>query len=174
MSVRYLIVAAIAVCAASARGPAADKPAVPNKLAPLERFAGEWVVDGKWSDGSRLHARNIYEWGLGKKIMKTRTFVQNGASEYQRYEGILAWHPEKKCIFQIYFAFDGSMRESVIEAKDKDTLHIGWVPFHKKKPSPVRQVVTFLDKDSFRWVVSLKDGKGWKQLIYATWKRKKS
>ena len=49
---------------------------------------------------------------------------------------------------------------------------VGWVPYDKAKPSRVRQVITFLDKDSFQWVVSIKDGEEWKQLINATWKRK--
>jgi hypothetical protein len=173
MRTRHLFLAALTLCASAAGGAAADKPAAANPLAALERFAGEWVVDGKWADGSPLHARTVYEWGLGKKIMKARTFVQNGASEYQRYEGILAWHPEKKCLFQISFAFDGALSENRIETKGPDTLRIGWVPFHKDKPARVRQVITFQGKDRFRWVVSLKSGTEWKQLIDATWKRKK-
>jgi hypothetical protein len=144
-----------------------------DKLAPLARFAGEWEVDGKWSDGSSLHARSVYTWSLGKKIMTAKTFVRNGDKEYQRYEGVLSWHPQKKSLFQISFSYDGSITETLIESKDANTLHIGFVPFTPGKPSPVRQVLRFLDNDRFQWTVSLKDGDGWKQLIHATWKRKK-
>ncbi|HEV3262632.1 MAG TPA: hypothetical protein VG013_37680 [Gemmataceae bacterium] len=167
-----LAVAALAVLIAAGRSAAEDKPTAVNKLAALERFAGEWVVDGQWSDGTSLHARGVYEWGLGKKIMKARTFVTDHGKEYQRYESVMAWHPEKKSLFEISFAFDGGVSEVPIESKDKDTLHIGWVPYDKGKPSRVRQVITFLDKDSFQWVVTIKDGEEWKQLIDATWKRK--
>jgi len=167
-----LAAVALAVLVAAGRLAAADTPAAVNKLAALERFAGEWVVDGKWYDGTSLHARGVYEWGLGKKIMKTRTFVTDHGKEYQRYESVMAWHPEKKSIFEISFAFDGELTEVLIESKDKDTLHIGWVPYDKGKPSRLRQVIKFLDKDSFRWVVSFKQNDDWKQIIDATWKRK--
>jgi hypothetical protein len=153
--------------------PADDRPANDNKLAALERFAGEWTVEGKWSSGDQLHARAAYEWGLGKRIMKAQTFVMNGDKEYQRYEGILAWHPEKKSLYEISFAFDGAISEYLIDAKDKDTLQIGWTPIVEGKPSRVRQTLRFLDKDQFQWVVEMKNGEEWQQLIDATWKRKK-
>jgi hypothetical protein len=138
----------------------------------LDRFAGEWVVDGKWSNGEALHARTIYEWRLGKKIMVTRTFVQDGKKEYQRYEGILAWHPQKKTQFQISFAYDGSMTESIVAPKGPDTLNLGFTPFALGQEPKVRQTLHFLDKDRFQWTVQLKMGDNWQQIIDATWKRK--
>jgi hypothetical protein len=168
----YVTLAALTTLAAACPLRAEDKPGTEDKLAPLERFAGEWTVEGKWSNGESLHARSVYEWGLGKKILKARTYVRAGNREYQRYEGVLAWHPDKRSLFQVSFAFDGGFTEVLIECKDKDTLQIGWVPFTPDKPSKVRQVIKFLDKDRFQWIVTLKDGEEWKQLIDATWKRK--
>jgi hypothetical protein len=149
-----------------------DQPSAGSGLAALQRFVGEWEVDGKWADGAALHARGVYEWGLGKKIMTAKTFVRDGDKEYQRYEGVMAWHPDKKSLFQISFAFDGAVTEVLMETKEKDTLHIGWLPFSADKPSNVRQVIKFLDQDRFQWTVSMKEGESWKQLIDATWKRK--
>jgi hypothetical protein len=94
-----------------------------------------------------------------------------GADVRQRYESVLAWHPEKKSLYEITFAYDGNINEVLIESKDKDTLHIGWTPVSADKPSPVRQVIRFVGQDSFQWTVTIKDGAGWKQLIDATWKR---
>jgi hypothetical protein len=149
-----------------------DKTTADSKLVTLDRFAGEWVVEGKWSNGQTLHARAVYEWSLGKKIMTAKSYVKDGDKEYQRYESILAWHPEKKSLYIITFAFDGSISEVLIENTDKDTLHIGWLPYTEGKPSKVRQVIRFLDKDRFQWIVSIQDGENWQQLIDATWKRK--
>jgi hypothetical protein len=160
------VLAACAVLAVAGRLPAQEEP-----LKPLERFVGEWTVDGAWSDGTPLHARGVYEWSLGKKVLRARTFVKDGDREYQRYEGVLAWHPEKKSLFEISFAFDGKISEFLIESKDADTLRLGWTPFHADKPERVRQVLKFLDKDHFQWVVELKTGDDWKQIIDATWKR---
>jgi hypothetical protein len=165
----FAMVAALA-CAASLW--ADDKPGAENKLSALERFVGEWTVEAKWADGSSLVARSVFEWGLGKKILKAQTFVKDGDKEYQRYESIMAWHPEKKSLYQISFAFDGAISEVIVETKDKGTLQVGWTPFADGKPSNVRQTLRFKGDDRFQWVVELKDGKDWKQLIDATWKRK--
>src|SRR5262249_10182940 len=114
----------------------------------------------------------VYEWGLGKKILNVKTFVMNGDKEYQRYEGVMAWHPKRKCLYEISFAYDGNISEYVIEPEAKDTLHIGFTPFHADQPQNVRQVLKFTDKDHFVWTVTMKQGDESKQLIEATWQRK--
>jgi hypothetical protein len=146
-------------------------PEKKDPLEPLARFIGEWHVEGQWSSGDKLQARGIYEWSLGKKILKARTFVGTGDKEYQRYESIMAWHPKKKCLYEITFAYDGSISEVVIEAKERDTLLIGYTPFHADQPQNVRQVLKFKDNDHFVWTVLLKQGEEWKQIIEATWER---
>jgi hypothetical protein len=157
--------------------PSGEKTAIQKKpgeaeLAMFNRFAGEWTVQGKWSGGEALEARAVYEWSLDKRILVAKTFVKNGATEYQRYEGIMTWHPEKKTLFQTSFAYDGAITETIFDVKDKDTFHIGYTPFQEGKPSQVRQVIRFLDNDHFQWTVSLNNGKEWQQLIDATWVRK--
>lgn len=96
----------------------------------------------------------------------------NGDREYQRYEGVLAWHPERKSLYEISFAYDGTITEVLIDLTDKDTMKLGWTPIRPDKPPQVRQVIHFIDRDHFRWVVTLRDGENWKQLIDATWQRK--
>jgi hypothetical protein len=166
------VLVALTISVNAGHGTAGDATPGGNELGVLDRFAGAWTVEGKWSDGTPLHARSVYEWGLGKKIMRAQTFVKDGDREYQRYESVLAWHPEKKSLYEITFAYDGNINEVLIESKDKDTLQIGWTPIRADKPSPVRQVIQFLDQDRFRWTVTIEDGAGWKQIIDATWKRK--
>ena len=144
-----------------------------NKLAPLERFVGEWAVDAKWVGGQPLKARNVITWALDKKILQAKTFVMDGDREYQRYEAVMAWHPERKSLYEITFAFDGSIGEVLIEAKDKDTLHVGFTPVDPSKPSKVRQVLRFLDNDRFQWIITVQEGQEWKQIMDATWKRTK-
>jgi hypothetical protein len=174
---RYSILVAAVLILPTHRLPAGEQPAgkpeADPKLAILDRFAGEWTVEGRWSDGKPLSARGVYAWGLDRKIMITKTYVKDPAKgECQRYEGVMAWHPDKKCLFQISFAFDGAISEVLMEAKDKDTLHIGWGPLPGGKASKVRQTIRFLDNDRFQWVVALQAGDEWKEIIDATWKRK--
>ncbi len=176
----YYLLAGMIMIAAPGWMRADEKSPADSKLAALGRFEGEWVVDGKWSGGQALRARAVYEWSLGKRIMTAKTFVMNGDKEYQRYESIMAWHPEKKSLYEISFVFDGEIHEVLFDVVDKDTIHIGWKPFHEKKATPeqvnpgtVRQVLKFLDNDHFQWTVTMKAGEEWKQLIDATWVRKK-
>ena len=126
-----------------------------------------WYVSWGGAVGS------TFQLAFGEKIARSAV-LKNPAhtEEYQRYEGVMAWHPEKKSLYQVSFAFDGSVNEVLIEIKDKDTLHVGCVPFAEGKPSLVRQVLRFLDNDRFQWTVSVRDGDGWKQVIDATWTRK--
>ncbi|HEY7327045.1 MAG TPA: hypothetical protein VH592_05370 [Gemmataceae bacterium] len=164
---------ALVVLSAPAQPPASDAAKKDDPMAVLAPFVGEWRVNGKWSNGETLQARGVYEWGLGKKILIAKTFVGNGDKEYQRYESIMTWHPKKKSLYEISFAFDGSITEVLIEPKDRHTFHIGFAPFHSDQPANLRQVLKFKDNDHFVWTATLKQGDEWKQLIEATWERTK-
>ena len=148
------------------------KPVKLDPMAALAPFVGEWHVEGKWAGGEPLKARGVYEWGLGKKIITTKTFVMDKGKEYQRYQGVMAWHPKKKSLYQVSFAYDGQISEVIMESREKDTIHIGYTPFHADQPQPVRQTLRLTDKDHFVWTVELKKGEEWTQLIQATWVHK--
>src|SRR5207244_1630060 len=53
----YSLLLAISMLPIGGAFGADDKPAAESALAALGRFPGEWLVDGKWSDGNRLQAR---------------------------------------------------------------------------------------------------------------------
>jgi hypothetical protein len=143
------------------------------KLAPLARFEGEWTVDGKWSGGTDLHARAVYEWGLAGKILRARTYVTEGDKEYQRYEATMAWHPGRKCLYEISFTFDGTITEHRLESKDATTVLVDFSPLDPEHPGKTRQTLTFIDNDHHSWKVELQGDSGWLTLIDATWVRKK-
>src|SRR5262249_29839244 len=125
-------------------------------------------------DGTPLKARATYTWGVNKKIVVAKTFVQDRAQgEYQRYEGILAWNPKKKSLYEISFAYDGSISEVLIDVADKDSLKLCYRPFNEGEPANVRQILHFTNDDAFVWTVMLKTGETWSTIIEATWQRKK-
>src|SRR5262245_13421382 len=69
----------VALVAGPGTARSADNPEkgdAKDPLAPLARFVGEWVVNGKWANGTELHARSVYEWGVNKKILTAKTYVQ--------------------------------------------------------------------------------------------------
>jgi len=90
---------ALMLTLAFAQPSASEQTDKSDPMAALAPFVGEWQVEGQWSTGEKLQARGVYQWGLGKKILKVQTFVMNGDKEYQRYESIMAWHPKKKCLY---------------------------------------------------------------------------
>src|SRR5262249_38735376 len=94
-----------------------DKPAT-DPLAPLAKFVGgEWITDGKWSDGTELHARGVYSWGVNRKVILGKTYVLDGkGGEYQRYEEIFFWHPKQQRLLHISVAFNGEVSETVCES----------------------------------------------------------
>ena len=145
-----------------------------DRLAPLARFAGAWTLDAKWADGTPLRARAVYEWGLGGKIMRARTFIINGTDERQRYEDVIAWDPRRESIVDVSFSVDGAINEMLVESKDEHTLLFGWKPYHEGKPGRVRQTITFDDKDRFVWIVELNTEGEWKQIMEGTWVRAKT
>jgi hypothetical protein len=66
-------------------------------------------------------------------------------------------HSQVSCEFfigAINFASDGAISEHLIESTDENTFRIGFAAINSDKPPKVRQVIKFLDKDHFQWVVS--------------------
>jgi hypothetical protein len=148
--------------------------ATDSNLAPLERLLGEWEINGRWTSGEELHARNVIDWGIAKKFITAKTFVKKeDGTEYQRYDAVFGFHPKKKCLFQISFTYAGDINETVIETAGEDALHIGWRPFDENEPSNVRQIIKFVGNDSYAWTVLVKDGNDWKKIMEGTWIRKK-
>ena len=145
---------AVSACAQGDKKPARDT----DPMAALAPFVGEWHVDGKWSTGETLKARGVYEWGLDKKILLAKTFVMDKDKEYQRYESIMAWHPEKKSLYEITFAFNGHISEVLMETKEKDTIHIGFTPFPRREAGRRSPDVAFYGQGSFR-LERLRSGK---------------
>ena len=164
----------LCLSATAAWGADEPKPKVDPHLVPLARFSGEWTVAGKWAAGNELHARTVYEWGLGGKILRAKTFVKDGETEYQRYEATFAWHPAKLCLYEISFAVDGAISEHKIETPDDQTLLIDFSPLEAGgRAGKLRQTLKFVDNDHFTWKIELNGESGWQTILDATWVRKK-
>lgn len=147
-----------------------------DRLAPLARLIGEWRVEGAWTSGDKLKARAVYSWGIGKKFIDAETFVINNdtGEEYQRYDAVMGWHPQKQSLFQTSYAYDGSIGSGLFDASTKDVIRIGYTPFEGTEEPKIRQDLTFKGEDVFTWHVMMKNAQGgWDTLIEADWKRVK-
>lgn len=140
----------------------------------LDGFVGEWTIDAKWDSGQPLKARAIYSRELGGKHLRTQTFVKkDDGSEYQRYEGVMTWHPRRKSLVIYSFAYDGSVQENLAQTDDGKTFRVGFTPYDPGAPNPVRQTLTLVSPDAFDWTVEMRvgDSDQWQRLIKAQWKR---
>lgn len=156
-------------------GRAPDVSGVPEKLETVEVFApfiGEWEIVGTWDDGRPIKARNTYAWHMNRKHIKCATFVAGPEGEYQRYDGLLVWHPRKKTLGSYSFAFDGNISEYRAETTDGRTFRFGFSPWDDEDTLSIRQTIEFTGPDVFVWTVEARAGESWKRLIRGEWKRK--
>lgn len=145
-----------------------------DRLGPLAPAVGyEWRVEGNWSNGSPLKARAVYEPGLDGKIIKSQVFVSMGETEYQRYESIIAWHPEKQALYELTVSVDGEITEWKIEDRGQKTLQLTHFETAPGKPN-VRQTMKFTDEQTMDWIVEIEQDGAWRELLHAPWRRREA
>ena len=144
-----------------------------SNLAPLERFlGGQWEVHGTWSNGEALHARTIYERGVGGKFVQAKSYsVGDDGTEYQRYETFYGWDTQDEALTFTTYTFNGSVTQGAITATDANKLAYEWTTGSPSASGTVAQTMEFLSPDEARWIVWLETEDGQQQLIDATWKR---
>ncbi len=144
-----------------------------SALAPLVRFlGGQWEVHGTWSTGEPLHARTIYEIGVGGKFIRARTYaLRSDGTEYQRYESILGWNADAASLTFTSYTYNGSVTEGTITPTDADTLSYEWTKGSPSASGTIGQTIEFLSNDEARWIAWLEAEEGKQQLLDATWKR---
>jgi hypothetical protein len=152
---------------------ATTKPAV-NHLKPLEPFAGEWLMDSRWDNGTPLKARAVYAWHLNGKHLRTQTFLPTpDGGEVQRYDGFFSWNAAKGSLVHYSIAVDGGVREGICDVVDEKTLRLGFTPYDASDDPQIRQTMELVSPDEFKWTVEMKQAGEWKRLISASWMRKK-
>lgn len=144
-----------------------------SHLAPLERFlGGQWEVHGTWSSGEPLHARTVYELGVGGRFIQAKTYVLRGdGTEYQRYETLYGWNASDEAMAFTSYAYDGSITEGTIIPTDADTFSFVVTRVSPSASDTIGQTIEFLSDDEARWKVWLETAEGKRQLLDASWTR---
>lgn len=145
--------------AAQAKSESAAHP-----LAPLAHLVGgQWRGQITLIDGTVIRARHIYEWGLGGKIIKSKTYGALGdGPEALVYEGLFAWHPEKKAIaFQEVAAYGGT-NEGTIEPEG-NALHYFWTQYSSSGATVYKETLLFPDNDHYTSEAHKKTDDGWEK-----------
>lgn len=141
---------------------AAPAPPDPNPLAPFARLVGsDWIAK---------NMRVTYEWGLGKRSIRSHSFITGGGKDQLTYESFYAWHPQKKAIVAHAYGGSGFEFEGTTMAR-ADGLETVFVANGAEKVTNYRETFTYPDEDSYHWTLYRKDGDAWKQVIDATFRR---
>jgi len=163
---------AVALTVTTWVGAADDVADAPAALQPLAALVGEWTLDGNWSNGEALMARETMEWGLNRKFINVRTWVtrNDGSGEYERYQSVYGVKDGKIVLYN--FAYDGD--SSVDEVKVNGKV----IDIRRKAKTPdgaemvIRQEIEPDGKDKFRWRIWLdRDGNS-QQIMDGVWVRK--
>lgn len=161
---KLLVLAGLAfVCLGAAAEPNIDV----KQFAP---FVGEWTIRGAWADGTPLVAHNINSWTLNGSHLAGQTWIGEGAQKHQRYQSMFSYDAKHDCLVTYSFAVDGAVSAYRAETEDGKTFKFGFAPIAHEETT-VRQTITFTSADEYRWVVEIKNGETWSQIMDGVWKR---
>jgi hypothetical protein len=138
----------------------ATKSAPDDPLAPFGRFVG-----GAWESEGDFRVRVVYEWGLGKKLLKIKSFLFSKEKSEPRlvYESAVYFHPEKRQVVFQSVSAEGGLFDGVMTPQ-ANTYESIFTSYKGAEKTEFRQTIEFLDDDHVIWKVFAKDGSGWKLL----------
>ncbi len=140
--------------------PSTTKSAPDDPLAPFGRFVG-----GAWESEGDFRVRVVYEWGLGKKLVKIKSFLFSKEKNEPRlvYESVVYFHPEKRQVVFHSISAEGGIFDGVMTAEG-NTFESIFTSYSEGKKTDLRQTIEFVNDDHVIWKVFGKDGNGWKLL----------
>jgi hypothetical protein len=127
----------------------AEKPA--DKPSSLEESAkgigGIWIAEQGIKDPKAPHGRFRVEWGVNKKLIRSRTWWVKDGIETQIYEGAQYWHPGRKELVFFEVAASGELYEGVIV--EREGAHLSkWTAHSDKGSVEYEQHGEYVDDDT--------------------------
>ncbi len=137
-----------------------EKESAMNALA--EMIGGKWVIHTKWENGGEFRQEQIFEWGLGKTIIKTTTYgtVNQETGEFGlRNEGIRAWDSAAKQMKFWEFDVFGGITTGVC-GMEGNSFYYEYEYAPEGEMQIFRDVWTKIDKNTYSYQIGIyKDGK---------------
>lgn len=137
-----------------------------------------WMVGGKWvaetagPDGKPVQVETVLEWTHHKKGIKFQTFFLAGDEPAPAYEGIFAWHPEKKRIAYFYVGQRGALSEGTLW-QEGDVLVQELETLEPDGSSQnLRTHILRQGKDSYDWIVFVQRDSEWAEAMRLTYHRR--
>lgn len=132
-----------------------------SKFGAMAKLVGhDWYAKGLWEDPSRGGMRVSYEWGLGGKLMKVKSFVRMEGEEKLVYESVMGWHPGRERIAGYCFSVWGSVYDGSFTI-DGNKFFYEWEDFKGDTVARWRQLIELTSDDSYQWTVWKREGDDW-------------
>ena len=151
-------------------------PALKESLKFFAPYEGTWEIDGEWTAGGSIWARNEYMTGMNGNFFTARTWSRTEAGKvYQRYETTWRINPENERLQSYGFTYDGTVTitESEIDnsASGHPVIRARWQA-DSESPHIKQEVQMNEDETSYQWRVwSSPDGDNWTQIMDGVWKK---
>jgi hypothetical protein len=161
------LVAATLLVASPGRSqnPEAGQPAS-NPLAPFERLiGGEWHLEGSYQE---------FEWGVGQRSVKARSYFMVDDSPKLVSEGIWFWHPGEKEIKGVFTAIDMPVTFFDYTTRFEDEKMVNDLRSYGSDGYETVYVESwdFTDDTHFVWKLQSKTPDGLKEEMGGTYSRK--
>jgi hypothetical protein len=126
----------------------------------------KWKAEGKWSNGGSFKQEQIYEWGVGKKIVKVQTFgtVDQQGSYGLRGEGIRAWDNKQKVMRFWEFDVFGGITIGTCGI-DGNSFYYEYDYAANGKVRKFRDSWTKLNEDTYAYKVGIYEGEKWESVF---------
>jgi hypothetical protein len=122
------------------------------------------VGEGKHDADTAFRTRVVYEWGLNRRLLKAKSYLQGDKGEQLVYESVFTWHPERKKVIFLSVSAAGGIFEGTLEQRN-NTFESRFNSYSAGATSIFRQTIQFLDDDHTVWTVFMKKGEDWIKVI---------
>jgi hypothetical protein len=131
----------------------------------FEPLIGKWKGNGEWMDGNKFEQEVVFEFGLNKAIIKSKTYDNISRDSFKyglRNEGINAWSEAEKQIKFWEFDIFGGITSGSCRIENKD-IYYDYLYDFGEGPMPLTDAWLYIDDNSYTLKVGVyKDGK-WEQ-----------
>lgn len=171
-----LIAGAFGLGAAKPELVAPPRPAALHEgsLTAYAPFLGAWEIEGAWTNGDPIRARNTYEVGIGGRFIEAHTVATDAQGDpYERYLTVIAWDEGKQSALSYGFTFDGSVGAVPLK-RDADAERPTYTAVWPGMGGKLRQRLEFApDGDSYSWKVwhRAEGAEDWTLMMDGVWHR---
>jgi hypothetical protein len=170
MRVRRTLASGLAVSLLFIAAVASIVPRAVHGQEPEELAAFARLIGGRWTLDSTYH---VFEWGVGKRSVRSSSYLAGDDGDQLVSEGIWFWHPGEQAIKGFATAVD--MGIDVFEY----TSHLeGDVLVHELEiygpvagENPLRETWTFTDDDHYEWALWEDAGNGYERQMSGVFER---